>query len=165
MNFQEVLLVLGSPNSPDGQLGAIAVDRVNYCWEEYQKKARPILCTGGFGAHFNTSPWPHSTLLKEELMTKGVPEHAFLPVALSSNTVEDAVKSKLVLEIYPINSLVIITSSYHITRVKLIFDVILSNFSKFYIGVEHLTEIPELVALKAHEVQAIEELKMNGLYY
>ncbi|MHA8071599.1 YdcF family protein [Aquirufa ecclesiirivi] len=165
MQFQEVLLVLGSPNSPDGQLGAIAMDRVNYCWEEYQKKARPILCTGGFGAHFNTSPWAHSTLLKNKLMSKGVPEHAFLPLALSANTVDDAVKSKFVLVDYPVKSLVIITSAYHVARVELVFDEILSDFSKQYIGIEHLTEIPELETLKAHEAQAIQQIKWNGLYY
>lgn len=165
MNYQEVLLVLGSPNSPHGQLGSIALDRVNYCWELFQIQARPILCTGGFGAHFNTSSWPHAKLLKRELIIKGVPEQAFLPVALSANTVDDAVKSKLVLVEYPIKSLVIITSAYHTARVELIFNEILSDYSKQYIGIEHLPETVELMDLRAHELKAIEEIKLNGLYY
>lgn len=165
MHIHEVLVVLGSPNSPDGQLGPIALDRVNYCWELFQKQARLILCTGGFGAHFNTSPWSHASLLKNELIAKGIPEHAFLPLALSANTVDDAVKSKAVLMDYPVESLVIITSAYHIPRVKLVFDEILSNFSKQYIGIEHLAETPEIMALRAHELKAIEEIKLNGLYY
>ncbi|CAM4329911.1 YdcF family protein [Cytophagaceae bacterium 50C-KIRBA] len=165
MDFQEVMVVLGSPNSSDGQLGPIALDRVNHCWEQFQKQARPILCTGGFGDHFNTSPWSHAALLKQDLIHKGIPEHVFLPLALSSNTVDDAVKSKVVLENFPVKSLVIITSSYHLARVQLIFDVILLKFSKLYMGIEHFTEIPELVQLKAHEAKAIHEIKSKGLYY
>lgn len=165
MNFQEVIIVLGSPNSPEGQLGPMAVDRVNECWELWQKQAKPILCTGGFGSHFNTSPWAHAALLKKTLILKGIPEYVFLPLALSSNTVDDAVKSKTVLEDFDVKSLVIITSAYHVPRVQLIFDIILSNFAKVYVGLEHASTIPELDALKEHELKAINEIKLNGLYY
>lgn len=51
MNLQEVLILLGSPNSPDGKLGPIALDRVKYVNELFQQEKRPILCTGGFGSH------------------------------------------------------------------------------------------------------------------
>lgn len=165
MQFQEVLVVLGSPNFADGQLGPIAMDRVNYCWEQYQNQVRPILCTGGFGVHFNTSPWSHASLLKKELMAKGVPEQAFLPLAISGNTVDDAVKCKLVLHEYSVETVTIITSAYHMARVELVFNEILSHFSKQYVGIEHLPETPEILALRAHEFKAIEEIKLNGLYY
>ncbi|TBH73662.1 YdcF family protein [Aquirufa nivalisilvae] len=165
MQFQEVLIILGSPNLPNGQLGPIAMDRVNYCWELFQIQARPILCTGGFGAHFNTSPWAHAALLKQELASRGVADNYFLPLALSSNTVDDAVKSKLVIENYSIQSLNILTSQYHVPRVKLIFDEVLPSYSKKYYGVEHQSFIPELDQLIAHEAHALAEIKKNGLYF
>ncbi|MHA8086355.1 YdcF family protein [Aquirufa sp. Wall-65K1] len=165
MNLQEVLILLGSPNSPDGKLGPIALDRVKYVNELFQQEKRPILCTGGFGSHFNTSPWPHAFLLQQELMKLGVPEDSFLPLAISSNTVDDAVQSKKVLEEFSVHLLRIITSQYHVERVRLIFDEILSSYSKQFDGVEHLSFIPELEQLKVHEARAIHEIKKNGLYY
>ncbi|RXK52152.1 YdcF family protein [Aquirufa rosea] len=165
MYIPKLLIVLGSPNTPNGQLGQIALDRVNYCFHLFEQEPKPILCTGGFGNHFNLSPWPHAELLKNKLLQLGVNDDYFLPLALSANTVEDATKSLAILQNYAVATLQIITSNYHLERVKLIFDIILSSWDREYFGVEHVADLPELASLMAHEQKAIAQIKNNGLYY
>ena len=56
----KVLIVLGSPNSETGDLGQVALDRLEYCFDIFESKDNCIICTGGFGEHFNTAPLPHA---------------------------------------------------------------------------------------------------------
>lgn len=117
---KEVLIILGSPNSPSGKLSDISLSRLNYCVNHYQT-GNLILCTGGWGAHFNTSEHAHASLAKQYLIENGILEAVFLDFALSGNTVEDAVKAKEILSKLDNIKLTIITSDYHVNRVKLIF--------------------------------------------
>ena len=161
----EVIVVLGSPNFPDGTLGPIALDRLYGCLSVFDSKKYKILCTGGFGAHFNTSPIAHANYLKNFLIEKGVPSTAFLPLALSSNTVEDATMSKSVLTNVAYKDLFIITSEYHVTRVKFIFTEILKDFNLNFKAVAHHSIDDVLEPLIRHEKLAMDQLNSNGLYY
>jgi len=161
----EVIVVLGSPNFPDGTLGPIALDRLQGCLSIFNSQKHKILCTGGFGAHFNTSPVAHANYLKEFLIQKGVPSTAFLPLALSSNTVEDAVMSKSILEEVEYKDLIIITSEYHVARVEFIFTEILKDFNLNFKSVAHHSIDDVLEPLIQHEKVAMDQLISNGLYY
>ena len=161
----EVIVVLGSPNFPDGTLGPIALDRLQGCLSIFNPQKHKILCTGGFGAHFNTSPVAHANYLKDFLIQKGVPSTAFLPLALSSNTVEDAVMSKSILIKTEFKDLVIMTSEYHVARVKFIFTEILKDFNLNFNAVTHHSIDDVLEPLIQHEKMAMDQLNLNGLYY
>jgi len=161
----EVIVVLGSPNFPNGILGPIALDRLQGCLSIFNPKKHKILCTGGFGAHFNTSPVAHANYLKDFLTLKGVTSTAFLPLALSSNTVEDAVMSKSVLKEMEYKDLIIITSEYHMARVKFIFTEILKDFNLKFKAVDHHSIDDVLEPLIQHEKMAMDQLISNGLYY
>jgi vancomycin permeability regulator SanA len=161
----EVIVVLGSPNFPDGTLGPIAKDRLHGCLSVFDPKKHKIICTGGFGSHFNTSPIAHANYLQRFLIENGVPSTAFLSLALSSNTVEDATFSKSILSKLNYKNLLIITSNYHLDRVKFIFSEVLSGFDLNYIGVNHHSIDDILKPLIQHEKQALDELHVNGLYY
>ncbi len=161
----EVIVVLGSPNFPDGTLGPIALDRIKGCLSIFDPTKHKILCTGGFGAHFNTSPVAHANYLKDFLIQKGVPSTAFLPLAFSSNTVEDAVMSKFILKEVEYKNLLILTSEYHLARVKFIFTEILKDFNLSFNAVIHHSMDDLLEPLIQHEKLAMEQLKSNGLYY
>jgi uncharacterized SAM-binding protein YcdF (DUF218 family) len=161
----EVIVVLGSPNFPDGTLGPIALDRLQGCLSIFNPQKHKILCTGGFGTHFNTSPIAHANYLKDFLIQKGVPSTAFLPLALSSNTVEDAVMSKSILIKTEFKDLVIITSEYHVARVKFIFTEILKDFNLNFNAVTHHSIDDVLEPLIQHEKMAMDQLNLNGLYY
>ena len=161
----EVIVVLGSPNFPDGTLGPIALDRLLGCLGIFDPTKHKILCTGGFGAHFNTSPVAHANYLKDFLIQKGVPSTAFLPLALSSNTVEDAVMSKSILKEVEYKNLTILTSEYHLARVKFIFTEILKDFNLSFNAVTHHSIDDVLEPLIQHEKMAMDLLNSNGLYY
>ena len=89
----EILVVLGSPNSSKGKLSIMSKERLDFCLERFNNNMM-ILCTGGWGSHFNTTKEPHAYYTKNYLIKKGIPEDRFLENALSGNTVEDAVKTK-----------------------------------------------------------------------
>jgi uncharacterized SAM-binding protein YcdF (DUF218 family) len=161
----EVIVVLGSPNFPDGTLGPIALDRLQGCFSIFNYQKHKIICTGGFGAHFNTSPVAHANYLKDFLIQKGVPSTAFLPLALSSNTVEDAVMSKSILKETDFKDLIIITSEYHVARVEFIFTEILKDFNLNFKAVTHHSIDDVLEPLIQHEKVAMDQLISNGLYY
>ena len=161
----EVIVVLGSPNFPDGTLGPIALDRLLGCLGIFDPTKHKILCTGGFGAHFNTSPVAHANYLKDFLIQKGVPSTAFLPLALSSNTVEDAVMSKSILKEVEYKNLIILTSEYHLARVKFIFTEIFNDFNLSFNAVIHHSIDDVLEPLIQHEKVAMDQLNSNGLYY
>jgi uncharacterized SAM-binding protein YcdF (DUF218 family) len=161
----EVIVVLGSPNFPDGTLGPIALDRLLGCLGIFDPTKHKILCTGGFGAHFNTSPVAHANYLKDYLIQKGVPSTAFLPLALSSNTVEDAVMSLSILKKHEYKNLLILTSEYHLVRVEFIFSEILKDFYLNFKAVTHHSMDDLLEPLIQHEKLAMEQLLSNGLYY
>src|SRR5690606_10540160 len=161
---KEVLVILGSPNSPSGKLSDISLSRLNYCVNHYQT-GNLILCTGGWGAHFNTSEHAHASLAQHYLIENGIPEVAFLDFALSGNTVEDAVKAKEILSKLENIQLTIITSDYHVNRVKLIFNEILKNYSMDVIGVESNLDKEVYDALEKHETKAVNAIIENGLYY
>ncbi len=165
MKSIEVLVVLGSPNSPDGELSEIAKSRLD-CVADWYDENKRILCTGGWGTHFNVAPKAHAIYAKEYLVKKGIPEQSFLDVALSSNTVEDAVNSKTILSGLDDPHITIITSDYHLERVRLIFNEILKGFEIKFIGVksDFLNE-EERDLLTAHEQAAIESIIRKGLYY
>ena len=162
--MKEVIIVLGSPNSPTGILGEIALSRLNLCLKIFNPTKNLIICTGGFGKHFNTATKPHAAYAIEYLMSKGIDKSFFMEMALSSNTVEDAIKVK---EILLGNTLPckIITSDFHLERVKLIFDQILSNNTKEYFGDAYEVSEEQRIQLIEHEKKAIHSILKNGIYF
>jgi len=162
--MKQILIILGSPNSPEGKLGNFALSRLNYCVEIFDPDKNLIICTGGFGAHFNTSNRPHAEYAMEYLISKGIDKSFFLDIALSANTVEDAVKVKEIIMKNPLPCK-IITSEYHLERVKIIFDQILSKIQKEYYSVKNEFSGDEVAGLIEHEKKAINEILKNGLYF
>ncbi|MGD1892587.1 MAG: YdcF family protein [Cyclobacteriaceae bacterium] len=159
-----VLVVLGSPNSPSGEISDISKSRLNYCPKNFNT-GQGILLTGGWGPHFNTSEKPHAFYGREYLLKNGLSETDFLEFALSENTVDDAVKIKSILSDPKDIQLIIITSDYHLERVILIFQEILNEYTMMFVGVESSLEEEKLVELMNHEKKAISSIKQNGLYY
>lgn len=161
---KEILIVLGSPNSPLGKLSDISKSRLDYC-ETIFTTEKLILLTGGWGKHFNTANYSHATYAKEYLIKKGIKEHYFLEVALSKSTVDDAVKIKPIISKFENFKLIIITSSYHLERAKLVFKEILENDNIEFVGVEYNLEKEKFDLLAQHEKKAMNSILEKGLYY
>lgn len=166
MRLNSIIIVLGSPNSPSGELSYIATSRLDLCFDTYQKKSNcQILCTGGWGEQFNASIKSHAFYARNYLEEKGVKQDHFLDFALSENTVEDALKAKEILLNQNFEKLIVITSDYHQERVRLIFDEILSSYPKEYLGAPDNLKGENLEKVMRHEKLAVRAISENGLYY
>lgn len=163
--MKNIIIILGSPNSSKGRLSKIAIGRAKKCLEIFNPAIDMILCTGGFGLHFNTSEKPHADYLKRYLINNGILEKYILPFANSSNTVEDATKSKEILLKNEAKKVTIITTIYHLRRVQLIFDEILVGIEKKYFGVPNNMSQKSALKFGKHEANALEGILRDGLYY
>lgn len=151
-----VIIILGSPNDSEGRLLSIAKERLDLGFEEYKKTGYKILLTGGFGEHFNHTKKPHAFYAKNYLLEKGVKDRDILEFAESSNTVEDAEMSKAILDEYEVEEVILVTSDFHLERVRYIFDKILEGYKLSYLGSETHKSEEELEVLREHERKALE---------
>ena len=118
-----LIVILGSPNSEQGELYSVATSRCRLGLQEYKRRGGwEILLTGGYGAHFNTTNQPHAEYLKRFLVGHGIPEKEFVEFAESANTLEDASLSRPIVQRYGVNQIVVITSDYHLDRAQYIFE-------------------------------------------
>ena len=163
--MKNIIIILGSPNSSKGRLSKIAIGRAKKCLEIFNPAKDMILCTGGFGLHFNTAKKPHADYLKRYLINNGISENYILPFANSSNTVEDATKTKKILLKYQAKKAIIITTIYHLKRVQLIFDEILAGIEKIYLSVPNNMSQKSVIKFEKHETNAMEGILRDGLYY
>ena len=160
----KILIVLGGSNDENGQLSEVTISRLNLCLDAYQKGDQ-IICTGGWGANFNQTDQPHAFYAQKYLMKNGIVEGAFLETALSRNSVEDAVKSKQILHGDSENRLVVISSDFHIERVKLIFNQVFDQNQIDYLAASSHFLGAEREAYIRHEQKAIAWIHQNGLKY
>ena len=149
--IKTAIIVLGGPNNNDGSLSLIAKSRCEQAYQTYLKMPAKILCTGGFGAHFNTTNHAHGEYTKRYLIELGIPESAFLPVALSRFTFEDALLTKPLLAAENITAATLVSSEFHIARVHYVFSHVQPNLELTLVSAKTpLSEI-KLAQLYAHE--------------
>ena len=162
-----MIIVLGSPNSPDGELYSVAKERCELALVEYAKHPNwKILLTGGYGAHFNTTDQPHAAYLKQYLVKRGVPSEAFVEFAESSNTLQDASLAKPIVLKYQVREIIVVTSDYHIDRARYIFE---REFADTGIHIEFAVSQTQaetcelnLEAQKKHEREALTKLRESN---
>lgn len=155
-------MILGSPNDAQGQLMSVALERCSQALAEFKENPEyAVLPTGGWGKHFNTTDKAHGFYVRQFLTNRGIPASAFLPCAESSNTIEDASKSRLILDSDPVAELVVVTSDFHAARARFLFE---REFPERQIRIsESETRLPPdvLARLKAHEKKALAKLQNN----
>ncbi|WP_044172984.1 YdcF family protein [Flectobacillus major] len=156
-----ILIICGANNTHDGELTHIAFDRLltalNFL--KYNPDFK-ILCTGGFGNHFNTSDYPHAQYLQNFLLENGIPHEQFLEFILSENTIEDAQLCKRVLERHNPEVAVVISSDYHLERVRLSFLKFCGYPSTVFLAAKSSLFEDELERLIRQEQQAVNRLRM-----
>ncbi len=159
-----VLIVLGSPNDEHGNLHSVALERCRRALRLHRDNPDwPLLLTGGFGAHFNTTALPHAAYLQRWLEEHGVPTATFLPFAESRNTLEDASLAKPIQLATGARFAVVVTSDFHVDRARFVFE---REFAGTGVTLAFVaTETDEaacqldLGALKRHEVAALARLR------
>ncbi|MED3561005.1 YdcF family protein [Bacillus xiapuensis] len=94
-------------------------ERVERAAELYQKGyAKYFVISGGIVYHDVTM----AQLMKEHAIQLGIPEKAIIMEDRADSTYENAYFTKKVIKSYPIHSAIVISSNYHMKRVKMIFD-------------------------------------------
>lgn len=157
-----IILILGAPNDDQGTLSTMAKDRLICAYHFIRANSGfEIICTGGFGEHFNRTSKPHSFYAKQFLLERGIQETDFLESPLSINTITDFLTTKDIIQLKKPNILVIVTSDFHMQRVKILYKKHL-NYPKviFLPATSSLTEM-ELVPLIKHEKEAIQRLNQQ----
>lgn len=163
LTMKNIILVLGAPNDENGDLSQIALDRLDCALNLYiyNENVR-FICTGGFGEQFNTTSFPHGYYSKQYLFRKGVREEAFFEFVLSSNTVEDLRMSKQIIEKEQPDVLLIVSSDFHMKRVKILHDIIIHYPATVFIPALSSLPAQDLVPFLQHEQQAVRELQANN---
>lgn len=160
--MEKIILLLGSPNNAKGELSQIAMDRISCAYDIYKSNDDiKLLCTGGFGKHFNITNLPHAHYAKEELIKKGVHEKDFLPFVISSNTYEDFEKAKAIIDNNTPDLLIVVTSDFHIERVRLLQKRIIDYPQTIFVPAKSSLPKIELLPLINHEKNAVERLKQH----
>lgn len=162
-----LIIVLGSPNSDQGELSEMGRGRVERALQKYSELG-PLgwkaLLTGGFGEHFNSTALPNAHYAKQILVSSGVPEAAFVEFALSRNTVDDALQSRPIVEHHNPTELVVVTSDFHIPRVEFVFRSVFPDRSLTFAAAPYIdSRLPEeRERLTAHEQRELASLRERG---
>ena len=165
--LQTLIIQLGAPNNVDGSLPDIAGSRCHATlniWQQYPDAA--ILCTGGYGAHFNQTDKPHWYWAQRELLRLGAPASALINGIDSRFTFEDAsltltwlaTQSRLTASN---TRLVIVTSDFHQPRVQLIFNALFSHWQKSYVSAPTPLPVQECQRLRDHELSVMDRERDN----
>lgn len=159
-----IIIILGSPNDERGNLSDIAISRLERGMQEYrQREGYKILCTGGFGEHFNTTDRPHAEYSTNYLLQNGIGETDILEIAESQNTAEDAVLAKPIVEKHGAKSLIIVSSDFHMTRVKHIFKKVFKEFDLIFCEAQSNLDEQRQKTLKNHEERELKKIKKSGI--
>ncbi|MBE9464277.1 YdcF family protein [Dyadobacter subterraneus] len=163
----KIILVLGSPNEPDGTLSEMAKSRLKFCQNLYRSGTYKIVLTGGYGPHFNTTDKPHAYYLQQALISQNVKEEDILALVESRHSVEDATLSKWIITKYQPEEIIIITSDYHFERAKMVFDAVYAPFMDFSFSLASSENVdPEtLNLLIQHEKIALQDLIDHGVRF
>jgi uncharacterized SAM-binding protein YcdF (DUF218 family) len=158
------VVILGSPNDPQGNLLQMGQGRVAKGYAEYLRLRSAhwkMLLTGGFGAHFNATDKPHAYYTQQLLLSWGVPPADIVEFAESRHTVEDAVLARPIIQAYRVKNLLVVSSDFHLPRVQFIFDAIFPDLAIAYAAAQYLPlcSLAEQQQLLAHETQALERLR------
>jgi len=161
------ILILGAPNDKNGNLSLIAKTRLIHGAKELSlNPGFKILLTGGFGMHFNETNHPHWKYAKDFLIKElSISPNSFLDESIdSANTVEDVEKAKHIFQKYNFKKIILVTSEFHLKRVKYIIEKALNNKETILLySCVADKELDEdlLKRLNEHEKKAMDNLKSN----
>ena len=162
-----IVIVLGAPNDDRGELSEIARGRIALGRTIYEARRRAgwkLMLTGGFGAHFNTTAQPHAHFARAAMLAAGVPPGDILDLALSRNTVDDALCARPIVVAAGATALVVVSSDFHLPRVEFVFRRVFPDLAIDFRGAPYLPTCTaaEQARLLAHESRELESLAARG---
>jgi uncharacterized SAM-binding protein YcdF (DUF218 family) len=159
----DVIILLGGSNDEHGVLSGFTRERAEQAMTEFRRfPTAKVLTTGGAGAHFNTTPRPHTAYVRAYLLALGLPETALIESAESTNTIEDARLSRPIVERYGFRRLIIVTSDFHLPRAQWLFRREFPQLELEFRGAPATFPAEERERRVAHEVAALARLQSSG---
>ena len=123
-----VIIVLGDYVTKKGILSDEQKKRIDEGINQfYKKKATFILFGGGFGKHFNQTMKPLAEHMKKYALEQGIPAKNILVENYSFNTIENILFAKKILKAMRLTKIMIVSSDWHLPRVKLICKFLLEK--------------------------------------
>jgi uncharacterized SAM-binding protein YcdF (DUF218 family) len=163
MQIHDLVMVLGSTIENNGALSSIAIERLNAATALITKLESPkIILTGGFGDHFNRTSRAYSLYAQDYLIGNGVPVESIAALVPSLDTVEDATLSVGIVAHLKPERIFIVTSDFHLKRVKYIFEHVFPSEAITFIAAPHTADVDSLNALAAKEDFELSTLKATG---
>lgn len=119
MSSYDTLIVLGNPAKEDGTPNRILKARLNKALELYQSGvSQTIIVTGGAAHNF----YLESEVMANYLIKHGVKSEHIIQDQISLNTIDNAANCAKIMRAKELNSALIVTSSFHKKRAKLLFE-------------------------------------------
>lgn len=112
----DALIVLGYV-SKDGQIHPLLKERLDEAYKLFRQYGHQYIIVSGGAVGSRRS---EAELMKKYLVEKGIPAKKVLKEDKSSNTVQNLMFSKQIMEQYQLETFVIITNLFHIRRTKYI---------------------------------------------
>lgn len=109
----DAIVVLGAQVMPDGTPSVQLQGRLDLAFSAWEKQNCPIVVCGAQG---NNEPAPEGMIMKEYLLTLGVPEESILVDDSSFNTRQNIRQASALLENTGAKVVLIVTSDYHLPR-------------------------------------------------
>ncbi|MCP4552547.1 MAG: YdcF family protein [Bacteroidetes bacterium] len=159
--INKVVVLLGDENDEDKSLSETAELRADAAIDFLKENNDYVVIpTGSFGKHFNASSTPHGKILSSYLIDKGISPEIILPHTRTSNTLEGAFGVLRCLNsMESVGKVHIITSAFHMMRVKYIFSRILQQYDITYQELDNPLDETLLSKKIAHEKRSISRLK------
>ncbi|MGB7341658.1 MAG: YdcF family protein [Phototrophicaceae bacterium] len=118
----DAIVVLGAGLSRSGRPGYALTRRSAHAADLWQQGyADTIICTGGVAANQSRS---EAEGCMEVLVRNGVPTSAILLENNSASTEENALYTQPILDDYHLNSIILVSDSYHLFRARHIFNTV-----------------------------------------
>ena len=120
------IVILSHHMDQDGKLSYESVCRANLAIDTFLAKTNTeLILTIGWAYREDTDK-PIGLSVKEYLLSKGIEDKSIKIDINSRDTVGDAIFSKInFVDIFNIDSLIVVTSDYHVTRARHIFETII----------------------------------------
>ena len=162
--MKDAVVVLGGKVTPEGNVSQIVKYRVDKAVDLYKKGIAPRLVFSGKISFSKNSVLikTEAMAMKEYAVSLGIPDKAILLEENSQDTIGNAYFTKInILEPNNWNNITVVTSDYHLSRSKYVFEKILgSNYQIDFVSAPSNLSASELAIIDLKEQAKIALIKL-----
>lgn len=157
----DVIVVVGCGAGETGSPGKSTIERARYGIELYQERFAPyIIFSTGY-----VYTYKEAEDMKSIAIASGVPQEAIILEDDSANTYEIVKHVKEILRERGFDSILLISSSYHMRRLSLVVKRNMTNFRVIYTPVPHSSFFDRSEGVRWEQIRAIGHEYLGILYY